>query len=254
MAERIRRSSGRLVDWPGCRYWRELCDLHPDAKVILSVRDFNSWYRSAQTTIYAHNNAVLLKFKRFPWLKLAQKQKYLQRRTISDILWSKTGTFEGSFDNKEAARTIFERHVAQERLKTSALPGPRRTRCLRSILAASKKLKLLRDAGKAPDEYDARLQPPVNSFFPAATKKPESGTAEQRKDRAPTKKDRGIVDLIQPPKDPKRGPRGAPQGQAERLQRPQRHFPRPADVSFKLTAVEVPRGMKSQENGECDVN
>ena len=39
------------VDWPGARYWRELVDEFPDAKVILTVRDPDEWFDSVQATI-----------------------------------------------------------------------------------------------------------------------------------------------------------------------------------------------------------
>ena len=40
-----------VVDWPGSYHWRELIDVYPDAKVLLSVRDPESWVRSMQDTI-----------------------------------------------------------------------------------------------------------------------------------------------------------------------------------------------------------
>ena len=39
------------VDWPGARFWRELCSYYPDAKVVLSVREPQSWYDSMEKTI-----------------------------------------------------------------------------------------------------------------------------------------------------------------------------------------------------------
>lgn len=39
------------VDYPTCTYWRELMDFYPEAKVILTVRDANSWFDSVNTTI-----------------------------------------------------------------------------------------------------------------------------------------------------------------------------------------------------------
>jgi hypothetical protein len=39
------------VDWPSAFYWRELIEVYPDAKVLLSVRDHDSWTRSMQDTI-----------------------------------------------------------------------------------------------------------------------------------------------------------------------------------------------------------
>lgn len=40
------------VDWPGASFWPELLAANPDALVILSVRDPESWYTSATNTIF----------------------------------------------------------------------------------------------------------------------------------------------------------------------------------------------------------
>jgi hypothetical protein len=37
------------VDWPACTFYEELMERHPDAKVILSVRDPERWYESVRT-------------------------------------------------------------------------------------------------------------------------------------------------------------------------------------------------------------
>jgi hypothetical protein len=39
------------VDWPGMLYYRELADAYPNAKVILSVRPADGWWKSFSTTI-----------------------------------------------------------------------------------------------------------------------------------------------------------------------------------------------------------
>jgi hypothetical protein len=39
------------VDWPGARFWRELAEHFPAAKVILSVRPADQWFDSFQATI-----------------------------------------------------------------------------------------------------------------------------------------------------------------------------------------------------------
>jgi len=41
------------VDWPGCYFWRELADLYPEAKVVLSVRPSDRWYASFRDTVGA---------------------------------------------------------------------------------------------------------------------------------------------------------------------------------------------------------
>ena len=39
------------IDWPGARYWRELADHFPEAKVLLTRRDPDEWYDSLRQTI-----------------------------------------------------------------------------------------------------------------------------------------------------------------------------------------------------------
>ncbi len=39
------------TDYPACNYWRELAAHYPDAKVVLTVRDPDSWFDSVSETI-----------------------------------------------------------------------------------------------------------------------------------------------------------------------------------------------------------
>ena len=43
------------VDWPNATYYRELAAAYPDAKVILTERDPDSWFESTQETIFARD-------------------------------------------------------------------------------------------------------------------------------------------------------------------------------------------------------
>ena len=45
------------VDWPSAHYWRELIDYYPDAKVILTQRPAEDWWRSLEKTILEFANA-----------------------------------------------------------------------------------------------------------------------------------------------------------------------------------------------------
>lgn len=45
-----------VVDWPGVRYWRELVACYPDARVLHTTRDADSWFESTQATIFAPAN------------------------------------------------------------------------------------------------------------------------------------------------------------------------------------------------------
>ncbi|KAI8393797.1 uncharacterized protein BYT42DRAFT_552262 [Radiomyces spectabilis] len=40
------------VDWPTCAFYKELMVKYPDAKILLTERDADSWYKSVKNTIY----------------------------------------------------------------------------------------------------------------------------------------------------------------------------------------------------------
>ncbi len=40
------------VDWPSARFWREIAAHYSDAKVLLTLRPEESWFRSVHATIY----------------------------------------------------------------------------------------------------------------------------------------------------------------------------------------------------------
>jgi hypothetical protein len=43
------------VDWPGATFYREIADHYPKAKVILTERDADAWFKSTQATIFAND-------------------------------------------------------------------------------------------------------------------------------------------------------------------------------------------------------
>ncbi len=59
--ERIFGDARSTVDWPSARYYRELMDHYPDAKVLLSVRGGEEWARSMVKTVWGvfHGDAVI---------------------------------------------------------------------------------------------------------------------------------------------------------------------------------------------------
>jgi hypothetical protein len=85
------------VDWPGCTFYKQLMEEYPDAKVLLSVRDPESWYESVKSTIYQSiHRAVVnpITAARISMLK--------------GIIWD--GTFQDRFEEREYATSIFKRH------------------------------------------------------------------------------------------------------------------------------------------------
>ena len=47
------------VDYPSAKYWRELANYYPDAKVLLTVRSPESWFESTQATIFAPDSVAV---------------------------------------------------------------------------------------------------------------------------------------------------------------------------------------------------
>lgn len=41
------------VDWPAAAFWKELSEEYPEALVLLSVREVDQWWKSADRTIFA---------------------------------------------------------------------------------------------------------------------------------------------------------------------------------------------------------
>ena len=72
------------VDWPACAFWRELSSRYPDAKVVLTTRDFDSWYESACSTIFQ-----VMRHGFFPdnpgrTRRVAMARRLILNRTFSD--------------------------------------------------------------------------------------------------------------------------------------------------------------------------
>jgi len=84
------------VDWPGCYFWRELAEHFPDAKVLLSVRQPGSWYRSVRDTIYQ------------PLMDPPAVAPPGWREMARDLIVE--GTFGGRLDDRDHAIAVFERH------------------------------------------------------------------------------------------------------------------------------------------------
>jgi hypothetical protein len=99
------------VDWPGAYFWRELTAAHPNAKVILTVRDPDRWYDSTRSTIYAASEArtatppARLLSGLLAWLNPRAGRGF---RTVQETVWD--GTMEGKFLDRDEALRIFAAH------------------------------------------------------------------------------------------------------------------------------------------------
>jgi hypothetical protein len=94
--ERIFGAANSTLDWPSARYYRELMDYYPDAKILLSVRDGDAWVRSMRATVWGmfHGDSVIhhLSDARAVLDPLWQRYTALMRR----ITWQEgTGVLAG---------------------------------------------------------------------------------------------------------------------------------------------------------------
>jgi hypothetical protein len=102
-----------IVDWPGAYFWRELIAAHPDAKVILTVRDPDRWYESVSNTIHRMRDTDTTPRERaLLWLLgLVLPGGRAIRQTVDDIIWQ--GTFDGRFTDREYALRVFTEHIQE---------------------------------------------------------------------------------------------------------------------------------------------
>jgi len=86
------------VDWPGAAFYKELMEAHPEARVLLSVRDPHRWYESTKNTIYATVNPS-------PEMIAAVGPA---PRLNNELIWKRT--FGENFEDRQHAIEVFERH------------------------------------------------------------------------------------------------------------------------------------------------
>ncbi|MGA7871128.1 MAG: sulfotransferase family protein [Candidatus Binatus sp.] len=103
--DEIFRGFRATVDWPAARWWREIAAYYPNAKVLLSVRDPEAWYRSMSETIYqpmkspAPDGAP----------ELVRLQTEMARKAVL------AETFDNRFEDKAHAIEVFKRHNQEVR-------------------------------------------------------------------------------------------------------------------------------------------
>ncbi len=92
------------VDWPGCTFYDRILAAYPSAKVILSVRDPEKWYASAERTIYALKEAAL----RGELVGGGSGAPPEVLGMIKQLIWDTT--FQDRFADKDVAISVFEQH------------------------------------------------------------------------------------------------------------------------------------------------
>lgn len=82
------------VDWPSAYYWRELIELYPDAKVLLTWRSAESWWTSFEKTIL---------------------QFLIEKKDISRFAHRMIGdnVFSGRAADRDHAIAVYEANIAE---------------------------------------------------------------------------------------------------------------------------------------------
>jgi Sulfotransferase domain len=102
------------VDWPGGYFYRELMEHYPQAKVLLSVRDPESWERSFRETIVEMSFGETV----MPLLAHARAQvdpafeRYLA--LVDRMFWGPQGTFAAGHEPEQLIEQMLAHH---ERVK-----------------------------------------------------------------------------------------------------------------------------------------
>jgi len=100
--DQIFANYGSSVDWPSAKYWRELSEHFPQAKVVHSVRPDNKWFESVHNTIY-------------PSMKGWRDRPAGPRRDRGQMAYELIAeqTFHGRFEDREYALEIFRAHTEE---------------------------------------------------------------------------------------------------------------------------------------------
>ena len=98
------------LDWPAASFYEELMEAYPGAKVILTIRDPESWYESTMNTIYGVPKTIYAS-PVISVMRLFANRTSRAARMTEGVIWE--GTFSGKFEDKEYAIGVFERHIEE---------------------------------------------------------------------------------------------------------------------------------------------
>jgi len=102
------------VDFPCYPFYKEHLKRYPDAKVILTVRDFESWYKSVKSTIWTagpQNLGEKLMMLGRMLTNPRVKRVIMCIKFVKRMLWEKQ--FQGRFEDTVYAEEVFNRHTEE---------------------------------------------------------------------------------------------------------------------------------------------
>ena len=101
--DRLFSGFNSAVDFPVCLFYEELVNKFPDAKFILTLRDFDTWYESTANTIYKVPTMLPEWFKRvvYPIRMFIELQV--------NLIW--VGLFKNNFSDIEYTELVYNEHL-----------------------------------------------------------------------------------------------------------------------------------------------
>lgn len=88
-----------VADWPAGLFYKEIITAHPEAKVMITVRDPEQWFESINGTLTQLNSIKL------PIPHVRRIKRFLETYAIN-------GLFQGKMDDKEFMVQFYENYVA----------------------------------------------------------------------------------------------------------------------------------------------
>jgi len=108
------------VDWPAAFFYRELMEAYPEAKVLLSVRDGDSWERSMRDTVWSiyFGDSLMHHISRARYHADPQWRAWIE--LMISMCWRGRGAFAGSYSDREALIAGMERWNDEARASVPA--------------------------------------------------------------------------------------------------------------------------------------
>ncbi|MDH3652133.1 MAG: hypothetical protein OEQ53_20770 [Saprospiraceae bacterium] len=100
------------VDFPCYPFYKEHMKRYPDAKVILTIRPFDTWYESASSTVRkAGPQTIPAKLKMLWRMATEPRMRKVVHciQMFERIFWG--SQFQGRFDDKAFAEQVYNKHI-----------------------------------------------------------------------------------------------------------------------------------------------
>ena len=111
-ARKIFEGYDATVDWPGSFFYADLVDLYPDAKVLLSVREAESWARSTRETMWGlfYDDVLMRHLSDARACVDPQWRGYIE---MMKEMWRESGLLRGEDATLEEMGDAMERYNAE---------------------------------------------------------------------------------------------------------------------------------------------